>query len=56
MDFLSYKAWRKPLALVAFLIVFAAAFFRIPYHFPVTPSQSDSYLYQFNNRVAVIIF
>lgn len=56
MDFLSYKAWRKALALVAFLIVFAAAIFRLPYHFPVTPSQSDSYLYQFNNRVAVIIF
>ena len=36
--------------------MFAAAFFRLPYYFPVSPSASASYVYQYNNRVAVLIF
>src|SRR5579872_1264498 len=56
MDLFTRRALLRPLASVSFLILFAFAFFRIPYNFAVSPSQSDSYLYQFNNRVAVIIF
>jgi hypothetical protein len=47
---------RRAFALPIFLLVFAAAFFRLPYYFPVSPSASASYVYQYNNRVAVLIF
>jgi hypothetical protein len=39
-----------------YMVVFAAAFFRLPYLFPVSPSVSVSYVYQYNNHVAVLIF
>lgn len=44
------------LTIPAFLIIFAAALFRLPYHFPVPPSVSVSYVFQYNNRIAVLIF
>ena len=56
MRFSSSDSRLKVLTLPAFLIVFAAAFFRLPYDFPVSPSVSASYVYQYNNRVAVLIF
>src|SRR4051812_18779434 len=46
----------RAFALTVFLLVFAAAFFRLPYYFPVSPSFSVSYVYQYNNRVAVLVF
>jgi hypothetical protein len=45
-----------PLQLLAFLAAFAVVFFRLPFAFPVAPSASASYVFQFNNRVAVVIF
>jgi hypothetical protein len=39
-----------------FLVLLAAGIFRLPYHFPVPPSVSVSYVFQFSNRAAVIIF
>jgi hypothetical protein len=44
-----------PAAALAFLALAAAAFF-LPYHFPVTPAVSLSYVTGFNNRAAVVIF
>ena len=46
----------RALKLVAFLAVFALAFFRLPFFFPVPPSVSASYVFQYNNRVATLIF
>jgi hypothetical protein len=43
-------------ALATYLGFFLAAFFRLPYYFPVSPSVSVSYVYQYSNRVALIIF
>jgi len=50
------KARLRGLALTAFLIGFAVVFFRLPYYFPVSPLVSASYIFQYNNRVAVLIF
>ncbi|MDR3745996.1 MAG: hypothetical protein P4K80_07705 [Acidobacteriaceae bacterium] len=52
----SRNAWLRALALILFVGVFAAVFFRLPYYFPVPPSASASYVFQFNNRVATLIF
>jgi len=52
----SGNSWFRALALPGFLTVFAALFFRLPYLFPVSPSVSASYIYQFNNRVALLVF
>jgi hypothetical protein len=41
---------------LAFLAAFSVAFFRLPFAFPVSPSVSASYAFQFNNAVAVVIF
>jgi hypothetical protein len=46
----------KPLPLTLFVCIFAAAFFLLPYAVPVAPSVSASYVFQFNNRVATLIF
>jgi hypothetical protein len=50
------RALARPLAVIVFLAVLGFAVFRVPFHFPVAPSVSDFYRYQFNNRVAVLIF
>jgi hypothetical protein len=44
------------MALVFYLALFAWAFFRLPFAFPVPPSVSASYVFQYNNHVAVLIF
>jgi hypothetical protein len=45
-----------PLQLVVAIMLLAIAFFRLPFAFPVSPSVSASYVFQFNNRVAVLVF
>jgi hypothetical protein len=52
----SRNSWPRAFALAAFVGVFAVAFFRLPYYFTVSPSVSASYVFQYNNRVAVLIF
>lgn len=52
----SRNTQRSPYAIGVFLLLFAIAFFRVPFFFPVAPSVSASYVYQFNNRVATLIF
>lgn len=47
---------RNPYAVGLFLLAFLAAFFRAPFLFPVKPTVSSSYVYQFNNRAATLIF
>jgi hypothetical protein len=46
----------RAIALTVYLLVFAAAVFRLPFHFAVLPSVSVSYIFQYNNRVATLIF
>jgi hypothetical protein len=52
LNSLRHRAFTLPI----FLLVFAAAFFRLPYYFPVSSSLSASYVFQYNNRVAVLVF
>ncbi len=47
---------RRPLAILIFLIVGFCAVFFLPYGIPMVPAISDSYVFGFSNRAALILF
>jgi hypothetical protein len=47
----SLRWWSLPVGIVVFLVALST----IPYHFPVSPNFSESYLFGYNNRVGMAI-